>query len=64
MQRFERALRLALGILIAAAATVVPAGGWLMWAVVAAAATLALTAFVGFCPACALFGRRLVRGRP
>ena len=32
--------------------------GWLGWLMVASAASLGLTAFVGFCPACAMLGRR------
>lgn len=55
---WERLLRIAAGTLVA----------WLLlngvlvgigyWAGIGTAATLLLTAFVGFCPACAMIGRR------
>lgn len=32
--------------------------GMMYWAGIATAATFVLTAFVGFCPACAMVGRR------
>lgn len=37
--------------------------GWLGWLMVASAATLGLTALVGFCPACAMLGRRTLGPR-
>lgn len=55
---WERALRIATGVgLVAATAGGHTAGigTYLAWA---SAATLVLTAFVGFCPACAMVGRR------
>jgi hypothetical protein len=55
---WERLLRVCAGIAIAAVAwQQLPAGG-LLWALLVAAATSVATAVVGFCPACALVGRR------
>lgn len=65
LPRWERTLRVALGTLIAAGAVAsLPAGSVLLWAALAAAATLALTGFVGFCPACAMVGRKPLRKAP
>ena len=55
---WERFLRIAAG---AAVAWMLFSGllvGMMYWAGLATAATLVLTAFVGFCPACAMVGRR------
>jgi Protein of unknown function (DUF2892) len=55
---WERALRVVLsGVTIAAALANLPAP-W-NWVVAASALGFALTGLVGFCPACALVGRRL-----
>jgi hypothetical protein len=53
---WERVLRVAvgLGIVVWAGLTV----GIVSWIAGATAVTMVLTAFVGFCPACALVGRR------
>ncbi|WP_422843018.1 YgaP family membrane protein [Acidovorax sp. M2(2025)] len=65
LPRWERTLRVALGMLIAAGAVAsLPASSALLWAALAAAATLALTGFVGFCPACAMAGRKPLRKGP
>ena len=56
---WERAARALLGIALLAAVALVPLAGWLLWAAIAAGATLAVTALAGFCPACAMIGRRL-----
>jgi len=56
---WERATRALLGICLLAAAVLVPLAGWLLWAALAAGATLVVTALAGFCPACAMIGRRL-----
>ena len=56
----ERVIRLVLGLAVAAAAGLLLPAGLARWAGLAAAAGLALTALVGFCPACALVGRRAV----
>ncbi len=58
---WERAGRLALAATLAAMAF----AGWptagLVWLTWATAATLSMTAAVGFCPACAMVGRRPVK---
>jgi len=56
---WERATRALLGICLLAAAALVPLAGWVLWAALAAGATLVVTALAGFCPACAMIGRRL-----
>lgn len=61
---WERALRPALGLLTVLAAVGLGATGAVAWAAAAVAATLVLTGFVGYCPACAMAGRRpMKRGR-
>jgi hypothetical protein len=54
----ERALRVVLGAAVAGAG-VVMVGGAAGWLIAASAAGLVLTGLVGFCPACALVGRKL-----
>ncbi len=63
---WERALRAAGAIALLAAAwwTGIPVGGLLFWLMAASAATLALTGVVGFCPACAMVGRKPVDTAP
>jgi hypothetical protein len=54
----ERVVRLCAGL----AGTVVSVsflGGWPGWLVGASAVGLAISGIVGFCPACAMFGRKL-----
>lgn len=55
---WERAVRIAAGLGVAGWA-VSSLGGLLGWGVAAGAAGLAVSGLVGFCPACALAGRRL-----
>ena len=55
---WERAARILGGIAIGVAVASGLTTGIVMWAALATAATLVLTAFVGFCPACAMVGRR------
>lgn len=59
LPRWERTARIVTGLAIGAAAFAgfVPAG-IVMYLAIATAATLVLTAGVGFCPACAMLGRR------
>lgn len=56
---WERSARVVAGVFVFAAVFggLVPMG-LLTWLALATAATLVLTAFVGFCPACAMVGRR------
>jgi len=57
---WERALRSVAGLLLIAGGLMVPglAGGLLGYVIAAAGATTVLTGFVGYCPACAVAGRR------
>lgn len=56
---WERAVRIAMGAAIGwAVYSGFTAGRVITWLAMATAATLVLTAFVGFCPACAMVGRR------
>ena len=55
---WERSIRVGVGMAVAAYA-IVHFDSALGWAMVAVGAGAALTGFVGFCPACALAGRRL-----
>ena len=55
---WERAVRITAGIAVGAAVAGGLTTGALTWLALATAATLVLTAFVGFCPACAMVGRR------
>lgn len=58
----ERLIRVALGICTGTATAALAPALWVMIAGYATAATFASTAIVGFCPACALFGRKPVKG--
>jgi hypothetical protein len=64
LPHWERLLRLAGAAALAITAWAGPAAGWLTLALLASAATLAITALAGFCPACAMAGRRLRRPAP
>jgi hypothetical protein len=55
---WERAVRILAGVAIGAAVGGGLTTGSVTWLALATAGTLALTAFVGFCPACAMVGRR------
>lgn len=55
---WERIIRIAMAILIAGAVLGGLTTGLVSWLAWATAVTMALTAFVGFCPACAMVGRR------
>lgn len=58
----ERVIRLALGLGTAAITASFATAPWMALAGYATAATLAGTAVVGFCPACAMFGRKSIGG--
>ncbi len=55
---WERAVRIAMGVVIGAAVFSGFTSGLVTYLAIATAATMVLTAFVGFCPACAMVGRR------
>jgi hypothetical protein len=54
----ERIVRVIVGLAVAAGA-VAALGGWLGWFIAASAAGIVVSGLIGFCPACALFGRKL-----
>ena len=56
---WERAVRLTLGIATAVAGYYLLPAGMLQWVSYLSGASLALTGIIGFCPACALVGRRI-----
>jgi len=56
---WERGLRAACGIALLIMAAMMPLADWPLWAVLASGAGLLGSAAMGFCPACALAGRRL-----
>lgn len=56
---FERVARFGAGLGVGVAINYLGWSGWPAWAAAAGAVTLAGTALVGFCPACALLGRKL-----
>lgn len=56
---WERGLRAACGVTLLVVAAVLPTTGWPLWAVLAGGIALLGSAVMGFCPACALAGRRL-----
>lgn len=58
LPNWERALRLALAAVVVVAALLLLPAPW-SWAVVASGLGFAVTGLVGFCPACAMVGRRL-----
>ena len=60
---WERVLRVVAGI-AAVAWALSQLSGALGWAVAAAAAGIVVSGLVGFCPACALVGRRLDQRSP
>jgi hypothetical protein len=58
---WERALRVLGAVAMIAFGLAGPVGAALGWLLVASGAFVALTGFVGFCPACAVVGRKLDR---
>lgn len=55
---WERWSRAAMGIALMIYAGAVAWGGLTGWALMAAGGIMVLTAFFGFCPMCAMIGRR------
>lgn len=58
LPHWERALRIISGLLLFWLAYSGKVGSMLNWVVIASAVTMVMTAFVGFCPACAMVGRK------
>lgn len=56
---WERGLRTACGIVLLVVAVMTPLAGLPLWAVLAGGVGLLGSAAMGFCPACAMAGRRL-----
>jgi hypothetical protein len=56
---WERILRVAAGIMVIVAALFVPLAPWMRGLVIVSALAFAFFGFIGFCPACALYGRKL-----
>ena len=57
---WERAIRVAMGAMIAAMAYKFAPNAMMSWAGIGMGAMLAGTGFVGFCPMCAMVGRRYI----
>ena len=58
---WERALRTCVGLAIAAVAFMIPTEPMVKWLLVASGASFVAMGFVGFCPMCAMVGRKLDR---
>jgi hypothetical protein len=58
---WERAIRVAMGVMVAGLAYLYAPNLTMAWIGVAMGAMLAGTGFIGFCPMCALVGRRSIR---
>ncbi len=56
---WERALRMCVGLLIVAAGFFIPLEPMLKWAAIGGGIMFACTGFIGFCPMCAMVGRKL-----
>lgn len=56
---WERAIRIAVGAMMAALSYLYAGAPW-DWAGIAAGAMVLATGFVGFCPMCAMVGRRYI----
>ncbi len=59
---WERAVRILVALAVAAGGVAVAAAPW-SWVLVAAGIGLGLSGVFGFCPACAMVGRRLQQRR-
>ncbi|MFZ3003123.1 MAG: DUF2892 domain-containing protein [Undibacterium umbellatum] len=58
LPHWERALRIISGVALGWLAFSGQFQGTLNWIIIASAVTMVMTAFVGFCPACAMVGRK------
>jgi hypothetical protein len=57
---WERAIRIALGIMVAGLAYLYAPGPIMTWTGIAMGAMFAGTGFIGFCPMCAMVGRSTI----
>ena len=60
---WERAARAGAGLLLACAVVWLHLAGLWFWVGLGAAMMMVLTGFAGFCPACAMVGRRVLENR-
>ncbi|SAL50118.1 YgaP family membrane protein [Caballeronia humi] len=56
---WERSLRTIVGLAVVVGAFLVPLEPWLKWALAASGASFVAMGFIGFCPMCAMAGRKL-----
>lgn len=56
---WERVLRVLAGVVVIAVTLSLPLAGWLRTLIITSAAAFLFFGFIGFCPACALVGRKL-----
>lgn len=57
---WEQWTRIVLGVALIALALFGPPGGWISWIIGLAGVSAATTGVFGWCPACAMVGRRQV----
>lgn len=55
----ERACRVCIGLIILCGGLFFAPDDWMKWSAIAVGAIAACTGFVGFCPMCAMVGRKL-----
>lgn len=55
----ERAIRIAIGLCMICMGLMFAPQEWMKWSAVAAGVMAACTGFIGFCPMCAMVGRKL-----
>jgi len=55
----ERVLRVLIGIIVIAVTLSLSLAGWIKALIIASAATFLFFGFIGFCPMCAMVGRKL-----
>ncbi|MDN0075992.1 DUF2892 domain-containing protein [Crenobacter sp. SG2303] len=59
LPRWERVLRVLAGLLVIIVALSLPLAGWIRGLIVVSAAAFLFFGLIGFCPACAMVGRKL-----
>jgi hypothetical protein len=57
---WERAIRIAMGVMVAGLAYLVGPSPMMTWIGIAMGGMFAGTGFIGFCPMCAMVGRRII----
>ena len=55
----ERAIRIAIGLCLICAGVLFATEPWMKWSAIGAGVIAACTGFIGFCPMCAMVGRKL-----